>query len=251
MIIATILVRDEEDILEYTIENIIRQGVGIIVATDNGSKDDSRKILEKYKQVKVIIDEPLFNHDQRAWVTRMAKIAVNYNPDWIVHIDSDELWVGLNKLVYEDHQGYLKIPAIYQHPPVSHKDWNLELNKHCLKLGSLVGLSNTMPKVIHRSSKYVVIGNGNHTVSGCGEEKIIDYVEIHHYPVRTYNQFTRKVVQGAMAILSQTDSAKSDAGNHWMQWYDSFNNNELPLVFENICSKCNVLINRGDMNVWK
>ena len=119
-IIATLLVRDEEDILEFSVNKLVEQGVEIIIATDNDSKDSSKKILQKFKQVKIIIEEKELNHNQRKWVTRMAKLAATeYDPSWIIHVDADEFWVGLQNLHYENHDGYLKVPTIYQHPPVS------------------------------------------------------------------------------------------------------------------------------------
>ena len=249
LIIATLLVRDEEDIIEFNIENLIKQGVGIIIATDNDSKDNSKKILQKYKQVKIIIDEPSLNHDQKFWVTRMAKVANEYNPAWILHVDADELWTGINRLNYEDHQGYLKVPLIFQHPPVNAINWSIQLNEHYSQFFS--GLPNTMPKIIHKKSKDVMVGNGNHTVVGCGFEKIIDYINIHHYPVRTYEQFQRKVVQGTTALMNQTGSSKSNAGTHWRQWYDSFNEGNLPNIFNEMCLNCQSLIDQGSMKKWK
>ena len=66
-IIATLLVRDEEDILEFSVNKLVEQGVEIIIATDNDSKDSSKKILQKFKQVKIIIEEKELNHNQRKW----------------------------------------------------------------------------------------------------------------------------------------------------------------------------------------
>ena len=48
-LIMTLLVRDEEDILEYNICHHLNQGVDHIIAIDNESIDQTPKILKKYE----------------------------------------------------------------------------------------------------------------------------------------------------------------------------------------------------------
>jgi glycosyltransferase involved in cell wall biosynthesis len=92
-LIATLLVKNEEDILEHSLKHHIEeQNIQFIIATDNNSTDNTKKILKSFKEVKIIIDENGSDHDQSKWVTRMAKLATIYDPKWIVHLDADEFW---------------------------------------------------------------------------------------------------------------------------------------------------------------
>ena len=49
-VVMTLLVRDEEDILEANIDHHFAQGVDFVIATDNGSVDDTAGILERYER---------------------------------------------------------------------------------------------------------------------------------------------------------------------------------------------------------
>ena len=53
-IIATILAKDEEDIIANQIEHHLEQGVFKILLTDNNSTDRTREIASKYKEVEII-----------------------------------------------------------------------------------------------------------------------------------------------------------------------------------------------------
>ena len=62
-IVATLLAKDEEDIIAQNIEHHINQGVTDFIVTNNRSKDHTRTIVEKYPEVKEIIDEPDETHN--------------------------------------------------------------------------------------------------------------------------------------------------------------------------------------------
>jgi hypothetical protein len=47
-LVLTILVRDEVDVIETTIDYHLAQGVDTIIATDNRSRDGTRQILGRY-----------------------------------------------------------------------------------------------------------------------------------------------------------------------------------------------------------
>ena len=70
-IIATLLVRDEEDVIKQNIEHHINQGVSGFIITNNSSKDNTLEILSKFPEVLEIINEPETDYDQAKWVTKM------------------------------------------------------------------------------------------------------------------------------------------------------------------------------------
>src|SRR4051812_8210794 len=115
-IVATILVKNEEDIIGANIEHHINQGVSKFIITDNGSTDATATIASRYPEVVEIISESDDCHNQSLWVTRMARLACKLKPDWIIHLDADELWMGLGNLrcdceVFGSTKMYLHPPA--------------------------------------------------------------------------------------------------------------------------------------------
>jgi len=94
-LIMTLLVRNEEDIVDETIKFHLNSGVDFIIATNNNSNDGTRDILLKYQALGKLelIDEYANNFNQVKWVDRMIKIAINkYKADWIINVDADEFW---------------------------------------------------------------------------------------------------------------------------------------------------------------
>ena len=86
-LIMTLLVRDEEDIIEKNIRFHLNHGVDFIIATDNGSVDGTRDILKKYesKGVLHLIDEEIQDFSQAEWVNRMGKLAYEkYHADTLL-----------------------------------------------------------------------------------------------------------------------------------------------------------------------
>ena len=76
-LVMTLLVRDEEDIVEDHLVYHLNQGVDFVVATDNRSVDGTRDVLDRFQRLGYVevIDEPDDTYDQWRWVTRMARRA--------------------------------------------------------------------------------------------------------------------------------------------------------------------------------
>jgi hypothetical protein len=242
-VVATLLARDEEDIIARNISHHISEGIETFVFTDNASQDKTKDVVSQFPQVKVIIDEPELNHNQRKWVTRMAKIACDFDPDWIVHLDADEFWCGFGRLP-DAQESILKVSEIHQHLP-----GNLEYFVDGQKIVEL-GLPNTMPKVIHRPNPDIEIMNGNHNIVGGGAVRFIDEVSIHHYPIRSYDTLRKKAREGAEAILSQTGEAKSKAGIHWRKWNQLYREGKLEDFYNRMVSISKSWVQKGEIEKW-
>ena len=94
MLVLTLLCRDEADILESMLRFHLEQEVDWVIATDNGSVDGTKAILQRYeRQARLqLIQEPEHTHDQAVWVTRMARMAAEQGADWVINSDADEFW---------------------------------------------------------------------------------------------------------------------------------------------------------------
>ena len=91
----TVLVRDEQDIIESNILFHKSQGVDFFVVTDNTSTDGTKHKLKVFEEQGTLLYlfEGGQDFDQAKWVTRMARIAVNqYSADWVINSDADEFW---------------------------------------------------------------------------------------------------------------------------------------------------------------
>ena len=259
-ILATLLVKNEEHIIAQTIEHHIEQGVTDFIVTDNNSVDQTRDIVASYKEVREIIDSDNNAFDQRILVTRMARLACDFNPDWIIHIDADEFWCNLSLLSKEKHN-YLRTSSFFNHLPIdvntpAEFDFNnfpyyAKNNKE--REGDLVGIHRF--KVLHRPDPEVIIGNGNHRAHFIGTEKEVDYIHIHHYPVLHYDHFERKTITGGRALKGIPEKPRPDTFClHWRLWYEEYLQGQLPHVYEEIVTKAKSFYQEaeslGTLGVW-
>ena len=92
----TLLVKNEEGMLEENLQFHKAMGVDGFIITDNNSTDSTPDIIRKYKQkgwIKEVIEEKATNYEQKDWVNRMIwKAKTIYKADWIINADADELW---------------------------------------------------------------------------------------------------------------------------------------------------------------
>ena len=93
---AVTMVRDEIDIIGFTISHLISQGVDRVLVADNDSSDGTGELLAGLSTslpVTVVADhEPGY---YQAWkMTRLARYAACSGAEWIIPFDADELWVA-------------------------------------------------------------------------------------------------------------------------------------------------------------
>lgn len=98
-LIMTLLVKNEEDVLEDNLLFHKAMGVDGFIITDNNSTDRTSEIIRKYKEkgwVKEVIEETATNYEQKEWVDRMIwKAKTVYKADWVINADADELCIRL------------------------------------------------------------------------------------------------------------------------------------------------------------
>ena len=73
-VVAIMMVRDEDDVLAFTLEHLLAEQVDRIVVADNLSVDGTHEILEDYATVfpVTIVDDPVLRYSQSAKMTALA-----------------------------------------------------------------------------------------------------------------------------------------------------------------------------------
>lgn len=219
-IVMTLMVKNEADILARNIEFHRQQGVSHFLITDHRSSDESLAIASHYEALGLadVFTETSDQFRQGEWVTRMARLASSkHKADWVINSDADEFWLPargdlLMALSDIDPQvTSLTLPrfnVVYCH---TYSDIVLEG-----KVRYRSALAE-LPKTCHRGDPAIQISEGNHlAVSGLGQVRRHVAISILHYPVRSYEQFQRKVVEGA-ANLERTTDLDPMVGWHWRQ----------------------------------
>ena len=224
-LVMTLLVRDEEDVLDAHLRYHFAQGVDFMVVTNNRSVDGTGAILQRYEQDGAIhvIDEPEDDYSQWRWVTRMARMAcTEYQADWVINADADEFWWP--------EQGDLKstLAAVPEDADVVHverfdfvpvpEDGRPFYQRMVVRETISLNLEGEpLPrKVAHRAHPEVTVAQGNHKVTGPSMVSAAGPVPlvIHHFPLRTYSQFRNKIVKGGSAYRRNRE-LPAEVGAGW------------------------------------
>lgn len=232
-VILTLLCRNEADIIASTVEFHLRRGVDLIIATDNGSTDDTVAILERYQRQGVLrlLQEPSHTHDQALWVSRMSRLAaVEHGADWVIPCDADEFWWPRSgsfqtelAQVPEDQMA-LQVDRFNFLPPPPEAPSGTPFHQRQIlrERQSLNSLGDPLPgKVCHRAHAAMTVSDGNHGAFLDGDlvpSPAHPGIEILHFPVRSYEQLERKIRDGAEALARNTRIAP-EVGLTWRRLY--------------------------------
>ena len=235
-VVMTLLVRDEEDALRANIEFHRAQGVDFFIITDNKSEDATTAIAKEYEAAGLAhyILETDDDYNQSAWVTRMAKLAATeFGADWVINNDADEFWwprrgdlkstfaavaANANVLVAQRHDF---VPVVdergaFYHDMVIRKRVSLNTKGKPLP-----------PKVAHRGDPEVLVPQGNHWAELSVPEVVADeLIDIFHFPIRSYAQFTNKIIKGGQAYERNKSQGKN-VGGTWRTLYKEYQKNGL------------------------
>lgn len=228
MLTAVSMVKDESDIIEYTIRHLFASGVDQVIVADNLSTDTTPDILARlsleYGDQLMLLedDEPAYIQAQK--MTKLYDIAVHGGADFVIPFDADELWcsprgnLALDLLSVPGECDGVVVP-MFNHFPTYADPFAEKVPNPFERLCYRHRPENQLPKVIVRSANGVFIHQGNHSFS---VENRVPFVHalrglhIRHFPYRSEQQFTRKAFNGAEAY--KLTDLPADQGAHWRMY---------------------------------
>jgi Glycosyl transferase family 2 len=207
-LVMTLVVRNEVDILKANLDYHLANGVDFVIATDHGSTDGTLEILREYERLGVAeaISDVQSGHHQSRRVTHMVELArVRHGADWVINNDADEFWwpqVGSLRDVFAaigDRYAQIAVPRRNFRPLPDPAPGEPAVPFHqrlVYREASSPNLAH-QPKVAHRPLEGIVVAPGNHWLSPPDLPRVPlqGLLEIFHFPMRSYEQFERKVVQ--------------------------------------------------------
>lgn len=252
-LVMTLLVRDEEEIIEQNICFHLNNGVDFIIVTNNNSVDKTSDILEKYRKMGYLtyLNQSSETFEQSKWVSNMANIAIDkYSADFLIHVDADEFWYPSHGTLKDciDDETDLSIVNVVNYLPQYNTNDESYLNDNyvvsnginCPKEYNKKDVNKYLlyryhPKII-TSSKYRNIGMGNHVVvdNNGVKPKWNNNIQIHHFPIRSFNNFKTKVINGGKS-LSNNLERDLNMGWQWRKWYEIYESGEIERAYKELC----------------
>ena len=245
LLIMTLLVKNEEGMLEENLQFHKAMGVDGFIITDNNSTDSTPNIIRKYKQkgwIKEVIEEKATNYEQKDWVDRMIwKAKTVYKADWIINADADELWYAptgnLKDELAATNANVLncEIRSVYPEEEKPFWQWDktvkavAEPEKYNLSRYSLFERQNK--KVIHRTAGYLQISMGNHKVSMFPKHSADSHIHVYHYNIRGKQQFIEKMINGGKQLEQHKGR---HGGRHWRYFYQLYKEGKLEAEYERV-----------------
>ena len=233
-----LLVRDEADIIESNINFHRHFGIERFVVTDNGSTDGTRDILAKFERQLpnfIVIDNPEASFMQSELVNRMIRVAKQkFRPRWIISADADEFWYPVSGHYHTELDGRKNILKCSWHNflPRSGVEW-----QKFDDIGDTPWYHGGMSKLFCLAPGFHGMYTGNH--SSRSIPRIIassNNIRVYHYPLRSYEQFERKIVRGYRALVN-SPNLSTDVAWHWREAHQAWEEGRLRTVYEELGSR--------------
>lgn len=252
----TLVVKDEEQIIEKNIRFHKAMGVDGFIVLNHDSTDNTANILEKLQKegiVKEIINKSGSVHQHRIWVNELIKIAKKkYKADWVINADADEFFYSkdwdLKKSIVRFDANSILLDSTFFYPANDEENFlyssyfiKKPLNKEMLEiLNKKYSFDNQdsplskftkvwCPKVIHKTKGFIKIEDGNHSVKMHFQREIPSSdIVLYHYYIKNYKEFEKKISKWRKVKTREGFSylsslyAMYDEGNLKSDYYDKY-----------------------------
>lgn len=244
-LIMTLLVKNEEDMLEENLLFHKAMGVDGFIITDNNSSDRTPEIIRKYKEkgwIVEAIEEKATDYQQKKWVDRMIwKAKSVHKADWVINADADEIWYApsddLKTELVSSRANVLTCEMKCVYPEEGKPFWQWgqtvevvnDLERYNLSRYSLFARQNK--KVIHRTAGYIQISMGNHKVTMFPKKVEKSNIHIYHYNIRGKKPFLEKMINGGRQL---EQNPKKHGGRHWRYFYQLYKEGLLEAEYDKV-----------------
>jgi hypothetical protein len=215
---AVSMVKNEEDVIEETIRNLLEQGVDHVLVADNESTDSTPDILRSLARLHPVhtVHDPLVPFWQAEKVSLLARAATRNGAAWIVPFDADEIWRA--------HQGTLAQCLRRASAPIVTAEWLDYLPIEQLPATRLIdrfpyrlAQPSHLKKVAFRANWLARTNIGSHSVAlPCAAS--VPGLRIAHYRFRSIDQMLTKAADGATALRS---SGLPASVPYWLELADT------------------------------
>lgn len=200
----TLLVRDEEDVLERMLRYHFALGVDFVVATDHRSSDATPEILAAFEREGRlrVLRETSQQVRQSEWVTAMARLAATeHGADWVINADADEFWwpryASLHETLDLVPARFGVVRGLWRHfvpRPLPPDDFVERMTVRTTPTDDLDDPFHAQVKVAHRARADVRVSQGNHDAEGSSLLLVREWFpfEVFHFPLRSAAQVARK-----------------------------------------------------------
>lgn len=221
---AVTMVRNEEDVIGFTLRHMISEGVDGIIVADNMSSDKTRDVLEEIKRRAsipiFIVDDQETGYYQSRKMTALARLAAEKGARYIIPFDADELWYCMEPGRVADVLRRLDVEV------ARIKMWNhwatrldTEDENPFLRMQWRMKERSSYFKVAYRYQSNRVIAQGNHDILDLDRVPVkgdLVPIGIRHFPYRSADHFIQKARIGGAAYAA-TDLALNQ-GAHWKRY---------------------------------
>lgn len=259
-VVMTILVKNEDDIIEQNIRTHAALGVDAFVVMDNDSTDNTTEILKKLqKEYEIILIHEKGLYNQAKWMKRLAVAAKRLGADWVINNDADEFWIPaegkslreslnfkgsvltvdrFNMLLdpAAEKEGFLSSVHRVENPVAYTKSRQINVENISMVL-TKIG-----PKTIVNPHGLIEIRGGNHKAWHIANSyeylfKKADAIRrfsnicVYHYPFRSYAQFEKNIRNRKMLLESDKHIRM---GPHYRRWVKLFNAGKLEEEYQRL-----------------
>ena len=242
-LVMTILVKNEEDIIENNIRFHADQGVDAFLVMDNDSDDQTPAILESLKSDYdlTVIHNSSMEYQQSQWMTALAKKAgKELGADLVISNDADEFWSAKdgsplkNKLSQRDsivtvkRYNYILSASEIDNPDAyvycKNKVVNplvQDMNDAIYQEKLVLPLQKISPKVVVNPKGLRLIKGGNHRAKHWRfwNTRFSDDIIVEHYPIRSFSQFKKNILNRKKILELFPDKKMSPHYRRWLEYY--------------------------------
>lgn len=238
MIISLSMVKNEADIIEAFVRHTL-QFVDLMLIADNDSSDgtgDILRLLQREGLPVVIFDDPIFGYFQSEKMTFLYRRAVEtYAPRHVMLLDADEFIAVPFKPLFRTGLLPLRPGSMGLIPwrthvlspeqaaaPMTDPPRQMRFRRAEEHPEFHPAFHKAVIAVDPQNPLDVAIPQGNH--SACRRDgtflpwTLVEHVALAHFPVRSRDQLTAKVVTGWMAYLAMKGTGQG-WGAHWATLY--------------------------------